>query len=512
MRCFIWGPVASLATLVMSAAPASAALVVTYHMDELRGPWIIDSTGNGNHGLLGYDAVHTGDAKFGRAVAFDGVGDHSSAPDSASLDSITGGITVEGWFKLTSDPNINANNNYRMLFSKGGRGGPWDMVLEQSRASQWSVRVDNGAGGSNEYRFFSADATFNVGEWTHFAYTYDAATGIMGIYKNGVGTFSTRTPAALITNNLPFYLSHPNNDPGQNGQGALPGILDEVAVYSHALTPAEVLARFGGGPPEPAMPAGPVADVAVYRFDEAGGATAYDSTLFTRHGTLAGGFSRQPGMFGGAVRFDGVSGHMRAHLPAAESPTSGMTLAGWFYLDQDPNVDANNNWRWMFNKGGWATPFDAILEQVRDVTFSIRLDGDPTHYRWRVGPAIPLDQWTHIAMSYDGATGMMRYYFNGAEYTHYIGTTGDLAANDLDFFLSWPSGTAAPNGHGAFPGLMDEVALFGRALSRDEILTLYAFGPPEAFLPEPGALALFGAGAGLLVLVRLARRKAPACC
>ncbi|MDZ7618400.1 MAG: hypothetical protein U1E05_15450, partial [Patescibacteria group bacterium] len=48
---------------------------------------------------------------------------------------------------------------------------------------------------------------------------------------------------------------------------------------------------------------------------------------------------------------------------------------------------------------------------------------------------------------------------------------------DLDLFLSWNS-TANPNHNGAFPGWMDEFALYGYALSGNQILTRYANAPP----------------------------------
>ena len=479
---------------------APQAPVAVYHLDEQRSSHVVDASGNSNHGTMGYDAAHTPDGKFDNGIAFDGVGDYVTIPDSPSFDSITEGITVEGWAKVTSDPNINGFNNYRMIVDKGGRGGVWDLLLEQGRTTAWSVTIDDGTTVA-EQRYWPGHPAWPIGDWVHFAYTYDAPTGSMIAYMNGTPYPTTRAIGTIATDNNPVYLSYPNNSTDQNGQGAFPGILDEVAIYSRVLSGTDILARYNDGPPSPALDL-PLADKACFHLNEPTGTTAYNA-LGTNHGTLGGGFTRGDGMFSNAVHFDGTSGHMQAPMPAAVSPTEGLTVEGWFYVDQEPNVDGNNNWRWIFNKGGWATPFDCILEQGRNLMFSLKLDGDPTHYRWNSGKYLPLNEWAHAAWTFDGASGMMTVYINGQGVSHYIGATGELATNDLDFFLSWNRGTAFPNGDGAFPGWMDEVAVYGHALSSTEILARYTDGPPKT--PEPATLALLGAGA--LALVRRRRRK-----
>ena len=498
---------AALVLCVLAAGGLARAVpiadVLALHMDEPWGGFALDATPNANHGTLLYDTARTDDAKFGRALSFDGQGDYVSIPDSPSFDSITSGITIEGWAKVTSDPNVNSNNNYRMIVSKGGRDGVWDLLLEQGRGTAWSVTVDGG-GGPVEQRYWPTHPAWPIGDWVHFAYTYDSPTGQMIAYMNGTPYPTTKTAGPIVTDNLPVYLSYPNNSPPSTvgGQGAFPGILDEVAIYSSVLTGAEVLARYNDGPPQPPLPPPPTADTLVLHLDEPSGTIAYDVTSPANDGTLVNGVGRGAGQFGGAVHFDGVDDHIRVPLSAAQSPTSGLTVEGWFLVDQEPNVDGNNNWRWIFNKGGWATPFDCILEQGRNLCYSIKLDGDTAHYRWNTGKLLPLNEWTHVAWTYDGATGMMEVYLNGVGFSHPIGTTGDLATNNSDLYLSWPSGTAFPSGHGAFPGWMDEIAMYSRALTSDEILLRYTDGPP--IFPEPATLALVGAG-----LAFVARRRRP---
>jgi len=78
------------------------------------------------------------------------------------------------------------------------------------------------------------------------------------------------------------------------------------------------------------------------------------------------------------------------------------------------------------------------------------------------GTALPLNIWTHLAFSYDGAT--LRLYINGVQ----VGTqalTGPIAASTGSLRIG---GNAVWGEY--FKGLIDEVRIYNRALSAGEIL------------------------------------------
>ena len=84
-----------------------------------------------------------------------------------------------------------------------------------------------------------------------------------------------------------------------------------------------------------------------------------------------------------------------------------------------------------------------------------------TQYHWYgTGHKAPLDQWTHVVVIYDA--GNVRTYINGA-LVHTLTVSGSVSnANYLAI------GSLPVEGE-FFTGMIDEVRLFGRALSPDEV-------------------------------------------
>ncbi|MDZ7618972.1 MAG: LamG domain-containing protein, partial [Patescibacteria group bacterium] len=414
--------VLTLLNLVTFAYQVAADPVLVLHLNEERGTTAYNAaTGGAGNGTLTNGAIRT-TGVYGGAVQFDGVNDCIVVANSSHFFSANG-FTIETWLRIDSDLNVDSNNNWRYLVNMPGS---LNLIVEQARHVAFSITVDGA-----ERRWWPGQTLTNLGQWYHTAWSYDPTTGTMRAYLNGVeatNTLSVTGPMTVTSSDL--TISWPSGTANPNGSGSLPGAIDEFAYYSTVLSGADILARYTSGPPLPAL-AVPIPDTILFQFDEGAGRVAYDAISPRNNGSVNGGATWGAGVYGNAIHFDGANGHVRAPLPASQSPTTGLTVEGWFYLDQNPNVDSNNNWRWIFNKGGWASPFDCILEQDRGMNFSIKLDGDSEHYRFRPsGVQLPLGQWTHAAWTYDAATGQMVVYVNGTPYTRSLGTTGNLATND----------------------------------------------------------------------------------
>ena len=200
----------------------------------------------------------------------------------------------------------------------------------------------------------------------------------------------------------------------------------------------------------------PTGLVLAYGFEEAGGATATDSSTAKNNGTINGPVSTTGGKFGRALSFDGVND--RVDVPDANSLdlSNGMTLEAWV---KPTSIT------------GWRT---AILKErgTNDLVYALyasngakpRTENFTSAENAAVGTAaLPLNAWSHLASTYDGTN--LRFYLNGA----LVATKAATGA--------MPN-TASPLRIGGnaiwgeyFSGLIDEVRVYNRALTEAELKT-----------------------------------------
>ena len=222
---------------------------------ELIGLWsfdgnALDSSGKGNHGTLQNGAgfsVDTPPLFGGQSLNVAGGTQHVLVPHHPSLD-VTGEITIAAWIKP----------------SMAGAG--WDGILAKSpssngsaanHAGNYELRVENTSrrltflyqqGGVNDTGdAFSVDAVVNSGAWQHVAVT--SAAGVATFYVNGaaVGVADPGTATFGAINTNPLYI-------GSRADlfTVMDGLMDEVGLWNHALSPAEIQ-QLASGPviPEP---------------------------------------------------------------------------------------------------------------------------------------------------------------------------------------------------------------------------------------------------------------------
>jgi len=222
-------------------------------------------------------------------------------------------------------------------------------------------------------------------------------------------------------------------------------------------------------------PAAPVGLVAAFGFDEAAGTIAINSVNAAFNGTIFQAVRTAAGKIGKALSFDGVNDWVTV-TDTTGSPldlTTGMTLEAWV------NPAAASGWETVIMKerGNAGEGLLAYALYARDGAPRAGGTAGPAGYL-RVNPvattsdrgvrgpsAIPLNTWTHLATTYDGAN--MRFYVNGVLAGTTAGTGTINAANGA---LRIGGNNSAPLGLGEFfKGLIDEVRVYNRALSAAEI-------------------------------------------
>jgi len=111
-----------------------------------------------------------------------------------------------------------------------------------------------------------------------------------------------------------------------------------------------------------------------------------------------------------------------------------------------------------------------------------------------LGGIAPLNQWVHLTGTYDGAVA--RLYVNGVE-VYAVPHTGTLRTETTNpLIIGGNVNDASGNPSDLFAGRIDDVRLYGRALSTAEIQALYGGQHESAAGGECSGLrrALYGTG------------------
>jgi RHS repeat-associated protein len=212
----------------------TTAPVARYKLDETTGYSVGDSSGANHTGTHG-TGMHWNTDRGGSAV-FDGNA-NSYAQTSGPVVNTSGSFTVSAWAKIT-DTTVNQS-----LVSQDGEQIYGFVLYYSSGTGGWTFgRRTTDATNATLVRADSGSAAVTANTWTHLAGVYDAAAGQIRLYVNG-------TLAKEVAYTSPWEatgaLQLGRHKAGGYG-GYHKGGLDDVQVYSEALTASQVSAVRGG--------------------------------------------------------------------------------------------------------------------------------------------------------------------------------------------------------------------------------------------------------------------------
>jgi hypothetical protein len=200
-------------------------------------------------------------------------------------------------------------------------------------------------------------------------------------------------------------------------------------------------------------------------------ATAPDATIIGAHWS-EGRWNMKP-----ALEFRGVGDRVRMNLPDA---AQAITLSAWVRVQ---GLDRQINS--LFMSDGFL-PGTLHWTIRKDGVQGLTVIGRGDHQILVSPPVFTVDQfglWTHVAVVVNGKARRVTHYVNGrpvSQHSIRIGPPFRIGSAELGNWNAVGFAENDPNLLRNFSGVVDEFCLFGRALSSDEVRTLYLEGKPQA--------------------------------
>jgi hypothetical protein len=452
--------------------------VTDYLTDGLVGHWTFngedmdwsqstaearDASGQNNHGDVtnfGQEGAVIG--KVGQALEFDGSDDYVSF---SSIDQSTGTYAV--WINpsgLALDENMffchSVSGSYSRIWFEHSGGGDGYLGLETD---------------TNGQTYGSNSINLSLNSWYHIAVARNGDDVYFYLDGLGVGSDNIASADSLTISRVG----------GISGKPFFNGAMDEVRIYNRVLSPEEVQELYQLGARK-LQPHSPITDyltnglVGHWTFNgqdmDWGQSTAEarDVSGQNNHGDVVG-FGEEGaviGKVGQALEFDGEDDYVGVTHQSYFTQVP-FTASAWFKLDQLPS--AKGNYEFIIDKkDSSGPPWHAWILYVDNPSNKIDFfvtdsSGSGSGYILS-DSAVSTNTWYHAVATIDSSYNM-KLFVDGSQQ---IGTDNPGSIYTSDSYLVLGSeGT----GYGyELDGLIDEVRVYNRALSPEEVQELYQLG------------------------------------
>ena len=453
------------------------------------------------------------------SLSFDGAGGYIDCTDNDMFS--FGNGTTDSPFSVSFWAKLNSVSGTQPFLSKDTANPNREWAISIFSDSSNGVRIFLKNQGGNSQQSIDSSTALTTGVWYHITTTYDGRGGSdaadgLNIYINGIldtpTNISKGTYTAMSNTTAPVYI-------GKYSSSEINGKIDETAIFNTALTEAQVLEIYNNGKPGDLDNFSGTAPISWWRLGEnayfvnnditlpnsiAGAPNGVSSGTATSMlsadapGTYANGIGDGlaitdrvgdaplsvansqsynmipddkvpyvPGYVGTQITntfemtFDGVGDYFDAGVISALSNVSQYSVSLWANID----TGASGILR-LFGNRESSSPYNGIGADI-DLSASLYfyLNGGPSYPVVQVANIsnyVTAGTWFHLVCTFNA--GQAYVYIDGVQRgSDTGGSTADTTTNPLYI------GADSINTNSYFYGLIDEVAIFDKALTADQI-------------------------------------------
>lgn len=440
-----------------TGVPTEDGLIGHWKFDDGSGSTAVDSAGSADGTLTNMDPnTDWVTGQIGGALDFDGVDDTVAAP--STYDWASGDFSVAFWINIDNyidyERIVYVDDQFLIAYGDGG-----------NRLS-WNVEPDDVDGKMDTPDILGTDV------WKHVVFVYDKATTSGQFYIDSQSqTMSNNNPALMgwdnttKTDNTIFFMAR--DDVSEQD-----GMMDDVRIYNRALSVAEIQDLYNytlatGFNEKNGL-------VGHWKLNETTGTTAVDATG-NNEGTMQNGLDASTdsvaGQVGTALNFDGIGDYIEIPNSALLEPEDEITVSAWVNWT-DP---ASGTFQKIFalSKDDQTSPYQSYaLEQNMSQTalqFEVNIGGT---LRGSGAYTVTSGSWIHVVGTW-GSGEPVRLYVNGALASESSPYSGNIVYYTMPANIGRGSNGEADT---EWAGQIDDVRVYSRALSAEDIHALYAWG------------------------------------
>jgi hypothetical protein len=443
------------ATFTKSAPRAQLVGYWPMNVGDINGSALYDRSGKNLSGTISGTTNVRGQIK--EAKNFNGTTDTITIASSTPLGFGLNPFTLSAWIKPNSTGSLNR------IFSRSG----------------FAFEFGYGNGDSALYWYDgtwrSSGVSINLNEWTHVAITRSGSS--YTIYKNGIGT----TVAGGNPNVWGiFYIG------GAAGSSAFPGAIDDARAYNYALSAIDIAQLYSAAKTVYTNVADRTGLVGWWTMDRTdkivNGTIMQDRSPFNNRGTLSGTLTEASGVVNQSLDFNGTNSYISIPDKSSLKPTT-VTVAAWVKLDGLNTVTTCGNpgvahQYAVFKRNSRTDRFEGygLLKNSGNgmwnfaVSSSAGVQGGAS----ATGVAFVVGKWVHLVGTFSqpnskiyvdgvlaGQSSSDNFALNYSTRPVFIGRSGEC------------NGAGEGNWDAYFNGKIDDVRIYNRALSAQEVSNLY---------------------------------------
>ena len=437
--------------------------VAYWKFDEGYGTTVQDGTVNNSDGTIS-GATWQNEEKCvsGKCLYFNGSSDYVNFGNPDSINFQDQAMTMSAWIK----PQALGTGD---IFNKTVDSTDWNgysiFYNSEGKVTFYLLKTLGTVQG-----VLTSSSTIPLNQWSHIEAVYTGSQ--MHIYINGKLDASTDYSGGY--DKVSGYSAVMGKHFNSSGN-YFKGYIDEFKIYGYArsVSQATLDYNFGlsgstegseasfGGKSQKWMSDGLVG---YWKMDESSWGSVVDSSGNGNNGTAYNGATIDAGKFGNGGSFDGNDDYVQTSGAPSLTGQNQMSVGAWIYdigfSDESIHFIVNgqdNNFQFWWNAG------NGLCLQVRTSAWNGCTGG--------VAPST--GQWVYVFSTYDGKN--IKNYING-QLMNTIEQNGEISTNTpIGAFTI--GNYNSPSSSYAFRGRIDDLRVYNRALSPQEVSDLYNYAP-----------------------------------